>query len=109
MSKIDWSVYSARRRINPARLVEAQIIKSYEDFLAYCESVNVNPPEKSDFNEIFGSYMTAKAPVKSAPESKEIPKAPPMKEPAQKTKPRQTSKKKSTRKAGTNAANKSKD
>ena len=49
MSKITWDMFSKRRRINFDALIAKQNINSYEDYANYCNSVNVNPMPKKDF------------------------------------------------------------
>ena len=49
MSKINWDVYSRRRRIDLNKLIEKQGIESYSDYLMFCLTINVNPMPEKDF------------------------------------------------------------
>jgi hypothetical protein len=48
--KIEWRVYSARRRISVKALIEQGIVTDYGSFVAYCETMSVIPMSESDFN-----------------------------------------------------------
>ena len=91
MSKINWDVYSRRRRIKMSKLLENQNIKSYVDYLKYCIGVNVNPMSLEEFKEQTGlggqeptKWGTQKEP--EAQVAKEAKKAPARK-PKAKSKP----------------------
>ena len=71
MSKINWDVYAKRRRINFRKLVERQRIRSYEDYVNYCNSVDVNPLTPAEFqaqspSDSKPTRSTKPAPAKAA-------------------------------------------
>ena len=91
MSKINWDVYSQRRRIKMSKLLEAQNIKSYVDYLKYCIGVNVNPMTLEEFkaqtglgNESPTKWGTQKDPD---PQPKKEVKKAPTRKPKAKSKP----------------------
>ena len=64
MSRVSWSFYRSRRRIDVQRLVQTGRITDYSTFLAFCSSAGVIPASQQEFDAEFGPIL--KGPVEQA-------------------------------------------
>lgn len=64
MSRVSWSFYRSRRRIDVQRLVQTGRITDYPTFLAFCSSAGVIPASQQEFDAEFGPIL--KGPVEQA-------------------------------------------
>lgn len=53
MARVDWSFFSSRRKITPASLVSQGIVRDYQSYLKYCQSLDVVPLSSTDFETEF--------------------------------------------------------